>query len=66
MEHNELRVYYSSTFFNSGDLQKFAIQYLAKLPTEVTCLLSRGSSGCAIAFCDACSCSLSIKSLSFP
>ena len=49
MEHNELRVYYSSTFFNSGDLQKFAIQYLAKLPTEVTCLLSRGSSGCAIA-----------------
>lgn len=38
---------YNSSFFNSS-LKHFAEAYLIALPADVTCLVSRGSSGCTI------------------
>jgi orotate phosphoribosyltransferase len=42
-------VYYAKTFFNSKELKWWANKYLEKLPPDVKGLVSRGSSGCAIA-----------------
>lgn len=38
---------YNASFFKA-DLKEFAKLYLEALPADVTCLLSRGSSGCSI------------------
>lgn len=43
------RIFYAQTFYSSEGLQKYAIRYLGELPTDVTTLISQGSSGCAIA-----------------
>ncbi len=40
---------YRKSFFRSDNLQKYAKEYLKVLPKDVTCLVSRGSSGCSIA-----------------
>lgn len=40
--------YYGESLFNR-DLRKWATKFLEKLPKDVTCLVSRGSSGCSIA-----------------
>lgn len=39
---------YGHSFFRA-ELKEFAKRYLACLPRDVTCLLTRGSSGCSIA-----------------
>jgi adenine/guanine phosphoribosyltransferase-like PRPP-binding protein len=44
----QLTYNYGISFFDAS-LPVIARAYLKALPTEVTCLLSRGSSGCAIA-----------------
>jgi adenine/guanine phosphoribosyltransferase-like PRPP-binding protein len=40
---------YGSSFYNTEELKYFAEKYIKKLPKDVTCLVSIGSSGCAIA-----------------
>jgi len=44
-----MSVYYGNTFYNSRDLQREAKLYVKNLPKDVTHLICRGSSGCAIA-----------------
>jgi orotate phosphoribosyltransferase-like protein len=40
---------YAKSFYNTNELKTYAEKYLKKLPKDVTCLLSIGSSGCSIA-----------------
>lgn len=44
-----MQLEYNKSFYRADMLQKYAEQYLAALPKETTCLVSTGSSGCAIA-----------------
>ncbi len=40
---------YGQSFYVKDELKTHASRYLAALPTDVTCLVSTGSSGCSIA-----------------
>jgi phosphoribosylpyrophosphate synthetase len=40
---------YGSSFYNTKELKYYVEKYIKKLPKDVTCLVSIGSSGCAIA-----------------
>lgn len=42
-------IVYGDTFYRSHTMRECADAYLSLLPTDVTHLISRGSSGCAIA-----------------
>ena len=42
-------VQYNDTLYNSRALKEIAREYIDCLPSSVTCLVSRGASGCAIA-----------------
>ena len=44
-----MEVSYAESFFKSDKVKVFAKAYLKRLPPDVDTLLSRGSSGCAIA-----------------